>query len=341
MTSGGYFDDAEAIEPLGQWSTAAHTPGDTPDTVATPGDTGDISPHTPHEETDQESPGSSQPGDAGDDDGDDAGDDAGAAADEVAQLPGETLADRDARLAALRAARAEAPGAAVTRPDWRPGQAKYDWPTIKKRYVEGVYDTNNRVHTWPSLAEVAAHFGLGQNRIREKSADEGWVEQRRQWQAQVEATRQQARAAALAKNGVALDDKAIDTAKLGLQLCYARLGEIAEQAQRRRAETAGTGGQTGIDAQEQQRLAAAVDLWHKIGMRAIGDPESLTRIELTGAGGRPIEISQELTRDDPNRLTGVLAVLAQAGLGDIFGGPADAARALERSGGADGGEPSA
>lgn len=324
-SDGGYFDDMEAPEPLGQWSTAAHTPGDTPqiggdtpDTAATPVDTGDISPQQPLEE----SPGSSQESSP-------AAADAGAdqvVADQVADL-GPTEPD--------------APGAAVKNPAWRQGMARYDWPTIKRRYVEGVYDQQQRVHQWPSLAEVAAHFGIGQNRIREKSADEGWVEARRQWQAQVEATRQQARANALAKSGVQLDDKAVDTAKLGLQLCYARLGEIAEAAQRRRAETAGSGGQTGIDAQEQQRLAAAVDLWHKIGMRAIGDPESLTRIELTGAGGRPIEISQELTRDDPNRLTGVLAVLAQAGLGDIFGGPADAARALERAGGADGGEPSA
>lgn len=199
------------------------------------------------------------------------------------------------------------------------GNRVYDWQAIKKRYVEGVKTSEAGVHEWPSLDQVAAHFGVRPNRVREKSAQEGWVEARRKWQQQVEQVRQQARAAALAKEAVNLDGRALDAAKMGLQLCITRLAELGQLAQHRRQQSVGSGvADSRLDAQEQQRLAAAVDLWHKVGLRAIGDPET-HRVEITGANGAPIEIATELKRDDPERITGVLAVLAQAGLGNLFG----------------------
>jgi hypothetical protein len=219
-----------------------------------------------------------------------------------------------------------------------PGQQRrsYDWPSIKKRYVEGLLNREKGVTEWPTLEEVAQHFDLPSARIREKSAMEGWVEQRRGWQAQAEAVRRQNRANAMSQAAVALDGRALDAAKTGLQLCIARLAEIGQQAQANRAASNATGAAaSGIDAQEQTRLAQAVDLWHKIGLRAVGDPET-HRVEITGVNGQPIEIAAELKRDDPNRITGVLAVLSQAGLGDLFGGPDDADRTLAARRRADG-----
>jgi hypothetical protein len=197
---------------------------------------------------------------------------------------------------------------------------EYDWPAIRRRYVEGVRDGDEGVTQWPSLDAVAEHFGVAANRVREKSAQEGWRTQRTQWQAQLEATRRQAKAAAMSKEATNLDGRALDASKLGLQLAVTRLTEIGQAAQRARSE-AGPGGGSGgvIDAQEMQRLAQAVDLWHKIGLRAVGDPET-HRLEITGANGAPIEIAAELRRDDPSRMAGVLGVLQQAGLGDLFGG---------------------
>jgi hypothetical protein len=210
----------------------------------------------------------------------------------------------------------------------------YDWPAIRARYVEGVLDRDQGITLWPSLDECAAHFGVVPARVREKSASEGWVEQRARYQQRTEAVRQHARAAALSKKATELDGRALDSAKLGLQLCFARLTEIGQAQQRRRADTAGSPGAGGaaVDAQEQTRLAQAVDLWHKVGLRAVGDPET-TRVEITGANGQPIEIAAELRRDDPHRITGVLAVLAQAGLGDLFGGDEPDAASVVVSGG--------
>lgn len=182
----------------------------------------------------------------------------------------------------------------------------YDWPEIKRRYVEGVPHPDEGITEWPSLDAVAEHFEVGANRVREKAAKEGWRAQRTQWQASLEATRQQAKISKMSKEVENLDSSALDAAKLGIGLVKARLAVIAEK---RELE--------GIDALEQQRLAAAVDLWHRVGLRAVGDPET-HRLEITGAGGAPLEIATELRRDDADRLSGVLAVLQQAGVGDLF-----------------------
>lgn len=209
---------------------------------------------------------------------------------------------------------------------------RFDWPEIKRRYVEGVKGSEQIV--WPSLDEVAAHFNVGPTRVREKSAQEGWVTLRARFQQQVEATRQQARAAALAQRGTKVDTTALDAATVGLQLCLAALQAKAQEYQEART-AAGPGGsvKVRIDALEQTRLAQAVDLWHKIGMRAVGDPDA--RVEVTGKGGGPIEIAHELRRDDPTRMTQVLGVLQQAGLGELFGKDPAGAAALVRGSASD------
>ena len=208
------------------------------------------------------------------------------------------------------------PAAVVPAPKQR--GAAYDWPTIRRRYVEGVPpEKGQELTTWPSLMSVADHFGVPQETVKTKSAQEGWPTLRSKWQAQVEVRRQQARLAHLAKQGVELDGKALDVAKLGLQLAMFELQRTARAAQDARAGGDASAGR--IPAVELQRLAAAADVFHKIGLRSIGDTET-TRVELTGAGGSPIEISQELRRDDPTRIAGVLGVSQQAGLGELFGG---------------------
>lgn len=286
---------------------------DTPDMPGTSGDTGDTRP------TSADTPGdtgaAAGPGVAEEPEPDHAGAGAGAGADRPPAASGANNYGRQANVE----------------------REATDWTAIKRRYVEGVNRNDaDRTIDWPSLDKVAEHFGLGAQRVRERSAAEGWVEQRSRFQAQVERVRQQAKANALAQRAVRLDDRALQASELGIELCLSALGDIGRRAQAARAETVGSGTPSGgIDAQEQQRLAYAVDLWHRIGLRALGDPE-VTRLEISGPNGRPVEIAQELRRDDPNRIVGVLSVLQAAGLGDLFG-RAEEPAAHHRGG--DGGRP--
>lgn len=207
---------------------------------------------------------------------------------------------------------------------------RFDWPAIKARYVEGVKPRDGDTFLWPTTQEVADHFGCSVHTLREKSSREGWLAQRSQWQAQVEAKRREARANALVAKAVNLDSKALSAAEAGIGLCMARLQEIGAAHQAARAAAGPGGASSGaIDALEQTRLAQAIDLWHKIGLRAVGEPEA-QRIELTGANGAPLEITAELRRDDPTRIATVLGVLQQAGLGELFGGGPDRAAVVPR-----------
>lgn len=265
------------------------------------------------------------PGDNGDNSGDNV--------DNPVTVPGEVLEGADQLAGDEQSSAGGGPPRSSSsgrflNPDGSESQQRfYDWDAIRHRYVEGV--KTDRGVEWPSLGDVALHFDLPANRIREKAAQQGWTGQRKAWQAQAEATRRQARAAALSKEATDLDSRALDSAKSGIQLCSIKLAALTNEVARARQE-AGPGGAAdkaaaaAVDALEMTRLAQAIDLFHKLGLRAVGDPET-HRVELTGPNGRPIEISAELQRDDPSRLTGVLAVLTQAGLGDLFGAGADGA----------------
>lgn len=92
---------------------------------------------------------------------------------------------------------------------------------------------------------------------------------------------------ATAKARAEADSRALDAAKRGMQLVNFRLTEIAQAAQAARSN-AGMGAPTGaIDALEQQRLAAAADLFHKLGLRALGVPDAQPAPAATNGGVTP------------------------------------------------------
>lgn len=191
-----------------------------------------------------------------------------------------------------------------------------DWDAAKRMYIEGI-KTDTGID-YPSMDEVARRLGYPANRTREKGARDGWRAERIAWQQQVEHTRRVNRANAMSQKAVQLDNDASQVATTGLTLVQAKMTEIAQTAQRARSE-AGPGGSSGaaIDPLELTRLAQAADLFHKIGLRAVGDPET-HRLEITGANGAPVEIAAALKRDDPTRISSVLAVLQSAGLEGVL-----------------------
>jgi hypothetical protein len=221
--------------------------------------------------------------------------------------------------------------------DWRPGQSRHwPWEEVRRRYTEGYKDPDHGFIVWPTLNEVGEHFGIPGPRVREKSSQQGWVEQRRTFQAQVEGARRSALAATRAKSAAELDGNALTAAQMGIQLCLAALGDLGRRIELHRQAYVGNpdAPPLPVSSLEQQRLAAAVELWHKIGLRAIGDPD--ITLQVTGAGGGPIEITQELRRDDPDRVGAVLAVLKLADLEGVIPGTVLAATGHDGDGRADG-----
>lgn len=199
---------------------------------------------------------------------------------------------------------------------------RYPWQEIKQVFVEGrVLDTGER--DWPSMTVIADLMGgLNPTRIREKAAREKWTDQRAAFQAHLQKVRQERRAAALSKDAVDLDSKALTVAKMGVQLVTVRVGEIVRAVQEKqqakaRGEDDDDFGLPAVDARELDTLARAAAAWHALGGKALGEVET-TRTELTGVGGEPLQVrhsvKEELARDDPERLYAFAQALERAGI---------------------------
>lgn len=197
-----------------------------------------------------------------------------------------------------------------------PKSRNYDWPAIKARYVLGYLEGERTI--WPSLDSCAEHFEVVPVRVRERSAAEGWRQQRADHQNELERTAAKSRAKKFTDTAEKLDSGAIQAAEFGVQLVTARLVEIAETRRDAKAQ-GGDEGYSRIDARELELLARAADMFHRLGMRAVGDPESLKQ-EITGANGQAVRLEGELQRDDATRIAGVLSVLDKAGFGELVPG---------------------
>jgi len=204
---------------------------------------------------------------------------------------------------------------AVTAPEFpRPGTAEhsalmatfarrrrrpYDWPSIRARFVEGV--PADEGYSWPTLEQVADHFGVSLHRVKDVCAKERWVEQRAGWQAELHRQRRTKRAEQLVERAAAIDDLASQTAVIGLALCGRRLTELTAAATSGRAS----------DARELGALAKAVEGFHRVGVAACGPQEP-------PASPTPAvsPIAEALRRDDPERLANVLSLLVEVGAYD-------------------------
>lgn len=207
---------------------------------------------------------------------------------------------------------------------------RYDWPSLKMVYVEGVVDDDGN-RTWKSLSEVAELFEVPAVRVRERSARDHWVEERQNFQDQLERQRQEMRSKELAQNQLDIDKRAHQIAKAGMQLITHRLGEIttAVTAQAKAAQERAQAGLepdrsvvSAVDAGEVGRLVNAGSEAYALAQKALGVVPT-TRHEVTGVDGGPVRTQQDvkvaLTQDDPDRLTKFFLAADRAGLVTIAG----------------------
>lgn len=228
----------------------------------------------------------------------------------------------------------------------------YPWEELRQLYVEGRVDDKGE-RTYPSMREIAELFDVVEARIRERAAKEKWTDKRAAFQLKIETTRQKMRAQTVAKEAVAIDERALNISKIAVQLVQGRVTQIAQemgkQAQAKKAyddaKAAGVGEEelarmdydpwapAAVDARELHTLAQAAAAWHTLALKALGENPT-QRVEVTGANGAPIEVEhtdirQELVRDDPARLYGLLVAIQRAQFaagvvpGDDGDGPGD------------------
>lgn len=203
----------------------------------------------------------------------------------------------------------------------RPG--KYEWEPVRIAYIEGTGDDDQK--HWPTLNELSDQFDIPAVRIREKSAAERWVNQREKFQMDMEQTRRRARIKELASRGTQFDADSLSVAEAGMQITRVRLGEIIRDIgkQNELRELQSERLQAGmdadplaltsvIDAQELRDLASAAMGWQKLGQSALG--QDAIEVHHTGEVKQAVSITQELIRDDPERLAQFVKGLERSGI---------------------------
>lgn len=211
---------------------------------------------------------------------------------------------------------------------------KYDWEAARALYVDG--KRNGDGLTLLTLQEVGEELGIPPVRVREKSAREHWPKQREQRQIEVAAKRSRERTKELAKSSVEFDSNAFRTAQLGLTMVQARIVEISQEFKSRSERKKDVLARIergeeiddldveyrSLDARELETLGRAAETWQRVGKNALGEPVGTIRAEHTGADGGPIQhavdVTAELSRDDPKRLRDFYDVMRRAGLEDIL-----------------------
>lgn len=210
-----------------------------------------------------------------------------------------------------------------------PGR-RYQWEQVRETFVEGYMDGDG-ILRFPNLRETAELHEVPYNRTREHAAREGWNEGRAAFQAQMEHARFAEKSQTAAREMQQIDSQALIAAKTGMTLSLARLRELAKEVNDR-----AQAGQNGdglsvylepLDVRELGALAHNVKAWRELAALSLGVPSEVTAVEISGPGGTPVDLRQELMFDDPDdsRLTRLFIAMERANLLPEPGGEGGAA----------------
>jgi hypothetical protein len=209
---------------------------------------------------------------------------------------------------------------------------KYDYDGLRTAFVEGFPenpDDPEGSRDWPNLRELSERTNVPYERIRERSAKERWVELRHAHQMEIAKQRRKKRVETLSTKAVEFDDRNLGIAELGLKLIGQRFTEIAKEVQlkaerRAKAEEMLRQGlpvdrydlYSAIRSTEMNELARAADVLQNMGMKALGTDVERHSIDISGdvTVDHSISVSQELERDDPDRLAAFMAAAQRSGV---------------------------
>jgi hypothetical protein len=217
---------------------------------------------------------------------------------------------------------------------------------------------------FPTLRGVAKAFGLGMGRVERRAHDEDWVGLQRIYRAQLSQRHGQWRSQRRLVNVDKIDARAYAVSKLGLKMIEERLqslGDIVEVTE----EGVGPVGGAAASARELESLARAAGVMHTLGRRALGfpvdkvgvlaDPAAAGELGVGVYDGEVVDIamdgetdngnyavalgvpegmadtktsvSEELSKDDAERLHGFLTMLGRAQDASVGDGDAEAEKA--------------
>lgn len=210
---------------------------------------------------------------------------------------------------------------------------KYDWDKAREFYIHGEELDDGTVINF-TLSELSRKTNIPYQVLRVRSIRESWKARREVYLVERTRAMSQKRIAEISKKSKDFDAKAFKTAEKGLDLVNRRLNEIWEEASRKSAalqeaqERLARGEVVArwellspIYHRELEGLATAAERFQTIGMRALGT--DVKKLDITGGEGmiqqnNTLNIHQEMTRDDPNRMAALVRGLIETGLIERF-----------------------
>lgn len=205
-------------------------------------------------------------------------------------------------------------------------RSRYDWDALRTAFVEGVPvpEGGQYERQFMNQKELAEAFDVPYQRVRERASKERWTELRHREQVELATKRQKERNEKLLGDAIDFDEKSLKVAQVGINLITARLAEIAgshktqKDIREKALERMARGEKVekwelypAINYREMEGLASAAQRLQEIGNKALGI--DVQKHEISGPGGGPLQIdstvsvTDELMRDDPERITAVLA----------------------------------
>lgn len=210
----------------------------------------------------------------------------------------------------------------------RPGNSKYDWEAVRRDFIEGIDRPNTKNEKeFPNLRELAELHQIPYERIRKKSAEERWTQKRAAAEQVYHQKRAAGRAKQIARNALDFDEKTYNAAKIGIAMVTTRLAEVASEVAIKKPlrdqawRTLAAGGAvdkaelySAIRADEINALANAMERLQTVGMKALGT--DVQRVDISGGDTQVniVNVSQEIQRDDPERLAAIIGAFGEAGM---------------------------
>ena len=106
-------------------------------------------------------------------------------------------------------------------------RAKYDWETIKRKYIEGIVNKDGTIN-YPTLRDLSAEYGMNISVIGRRAKADQWTVQREIFVNKINTERQQKKAETISDEGSAFDLKCFNIS----QDAADRVNEMLQQAEK-------------------------------------------------------------------------------------------------------------
>ena len=106
-------------------------------------------------------------------------------------------------------------------------KAKYDWETIKRKYIEGIVNKDGTI-VYPTLRDLSAEYGMDISVIGRRAKADQWTVQRDIFVYKINMERQQKKAETISDEGSAFDLKCFNIS----QDAADRVNEMLQQAEK-------------------------------------------------------------------------------------------------------------